>query len=57
MNIKVDKNGGLLLESNSPLSEELRTRIEKRLEKKKITLNQMKADYESGKFDSMFKKK
>jgi hypothetical protein len=56
MNIKVDKNGSLLLESNSPLSDEMRLRIEKRLEKKRTTLSQMKADYESGKFDNMFKK-
>ena len=56
MNIKVDKNGVLRLESNTPLTEEMIERLEKRFEKKKATLKQMKSDYDSGKFDEIFKK-
>ncbi len=56
MNIKVDKNGVLRLESNAPLSAEMIAKIEKRLENKKATLNQMKTDFEEGKFDEIFKK-
>lgn len=56
MNIKVDKNGVLRLESNTPLSKEMISKIEKRLENKKATLKQMKNDFEEGKFDEIFKK-
>ena len=56
MNIKVDKNGVLRLESNAPLTAEMLSKIEKRIERKAATLKQMKSDYDSGKFDEIFKK-
>ena len=56
MNIKVDKNGVLRLESNAPLTAEMLAKIEKRFENKRATLKQMKSDFEEGKFDEIFKK-
>ncbi|WP_160172963.1 hypothetical protein [Altibacter lentus] len=55
MEIRVDTNGTIRLVSDKPLSEEIRAKIVKRLENKKETLDQMTADYKSGRFDEIFK--
>lgn len=54
MNIRVEDNGIIRLESNGPLSPEMVRKIELRIEKKKATLKQMKLDYDAGKFDEIF---
>lgn len=54
MKILVDDNGSIRLESNKPLSAEMKKKIESRLEKKAEAIRQIKDDYASGAFDSVF---
>ncbi len=54
MKIRVDENGILRLESNTPLSEKLLAKIEKRIANKKETLAQMNEKYAAGDYDAIF---
>lgn len=56
MEIRVDENGSLRLESNAPLSKKVSDKMTKRLENKKATLDQMMKDYEAGKYNQIFEK-
>lgn len=53
MKITNDEKGIIRLISSEGLSEEVKARIEKRIAKKKETLDNMKAEVQSGKFNDI----
>lgn len=53
MKISKDEKGIIRLMSSEGLSDDVKARIAKRMEKKKETLSNMKAELQSGKFNDI----